>query len=487
MSLPSGYEVAIQIDGWSLNRIQICLHGVSYPAILSESFPLGQLTGSAQVHIGWPTLSMVPERIKPFFRLVIPLFAFVHLGPTDLRIRSKLVVDAGLSTIQEFDTVLEKYVYYAAVDFLNLADDAFTIEIVDDIPNRELIGKLILGMGKNMLQLQAQRIPVSPSLGATSGDVFGFKYMTAALYGDPNFSPPKDEPPLIETWKEANFLALFLSKSDVELGAPATFVPEIQKSHGLPPVAYAYYAVRPQKSFSYDYAVLVSGTVLQAILAGELNKWFPKLPAALPNDSSTIVQDIQLKLVVGGLSVTGTLEMTIPDPLPNIVIKFETWAGLAVWDNQWSVPFTVTTIDTDKWVPKALDDVIRLRVDGEVSKVLRASVQSGFANVAALSSRIPNIVGGQPNVPNIVLIHQHVDVSPESIVISGRLDITGGQNQQEIVANMRTKEFHRYDCEWARRILRKNVRKFTCLEDLFSNTGATYNGCGYCMRQYDTG
>ena len=61
---------------------------------------------------------------------------------------------------------------------------------------------------------------------------------------------------------------------------------------------------------------------------------------------------------------------------------------------------------------------------------------------------------------------------------------SGMHLQLPFIGNKRTKELHQPTCRWVRLMSLRNVRFFETVQDAL-NVG--YNGCAYCLPQYDTG
>jgi methylphosphotriester-DNA--protein-cysteine methyltransferase len=65
-----------------------------------------------------------------------------------------------------------------------------------------------------------------------------------------------------------------------------------------------------------------------------------------------------------------------------------------------------------------------------------------------------------------------------------RLGTSGIETYSAFIANRDSGEVHLRSCEWGRKIKRDNREYFCRLEDALA---AGYNGCYYCLREYDTG
>jgi len=61
---------------------------------------------------------------------------------------------------------------------------------------------------------------------------------------------------------------------------------------------------------------------------------------------------------------------------------------------------------------------------------------------------------------------------------------SGANTYAPYIANMNSGEVHVRDCDWAHRIAQRNRVYYCTLEDAIADG---YNGCYYCLREYDTG
>ncbi|PWR75860.1 hypothetical protein ACKUB1_18340 [Methanospirillum stamsii] len=77
-----------------------------------------------------------------------------------------------------------------------------------------------------------------------------------------------------------------------------------------------------------------------------------------------------------------------------------------------------------------------------------------------------------------------IQVTDEDAAVTASLITSGVETYAAFIANRDTGEVHRRVCEYGRKIKRINREYYCRLEDALA---AGYNGCYYCLREYDTG
>ncbi|MCE5194720.1 MAG: hypothetical protein LLF28_04575 [Nitrospiraceae bacterium] len=463
-ALTSDFELAAQISENVVSRI---LEGAylheSIPHKITRNFNQSGTGGNADIDLFMPymnfdVISSDPNPIE----IIFPIKARLNItNPAwgEFNVEGDLSVITSVEKIRSFDSSIGADVDVVVVNFTDLSDEDYTIHIVDDIEHKEIIELIIKEMIRQTLQNETQKIALSPGVthGTNSVQFFEMKIV--------NDRTPAD----------LDYMALLMNFSNTHT-TPGTINPFI----------------RPNK----DFALAISRELVQTKFNDAITAKFGSLPARMPSDSSIVLRSLNMSLENGHIHVSGSLTKEI-DCWPDADVDFSGDITLSVGsggqlvasshnvdvDLPWWADFLGAIIPIIGWIALA---VIYDVVEDMAGDLLAGEITGAFSDLSLFPSTIPQVGGMVEEAPSFSTRNDDVEIRQEGLIIHGSvfLDEDVSVTSYPLVGNKRTCELHYANCYWVTQMFDHNKKGFGRREDAIS---MGYNGCWYCMRDYDTG
>jgi hypothetical protein len=421
-------------------------------------------TGNADIDLLMPSLNfdVISSDANPI-EIVLPLTADVDMtsgllnGPFNLQ--GNLTIIASVEKLTQFDAMIGADVDVVVIDFRDLSDGDYSLEIVDDIEGKELLELIIKEMVRSTLQDETQRIAISP--GVTHG-TNRVQYFHMRVINDT--TPP-----------DTDYMDLLMNFST---------------THTTPGPLNPF--IRPDK----DFALAISKELVDKQIDDKIKEKFGSLPARLPSDHSLILRSLHMALKNGYIRVWGSMTKEI-DCWPDADVDFSGDVYLSVSpggmltansnnvdvDLPWWADFLGAIIPVIGWIALA---VIYDTVEDMIGDILAGQVSGAFSDLSLFPATIPQVGGMVESAPPFSTKNEAVEVREQGLIIHGRviMDEKLDKTAYPLIGNKRTRELHYADCQWVAKMFEHNKWPFGRIDDAL-NMG--YNGCWYCMKRFDTG
>lgn len=464
-ALTSNFDVAAQIAEKVINRIfeAAYLYG-NIPHKITRNFSQSGFSGNADIDLFMPSLSFDvassdPNPIKIIFPLTAK-FNIPALPDSPFNLEGDLSVITSVQKITQYDSVIGQDVDVVVVNFTGLSDEDYTIEITDDVENKEIFELIIRETVRSTLSNETQNIALSPGVTHGPGSV---QYFDMKIKND---TSPAD----------IDYMALLMNFSATHT-TPGTITRFLNAGR--------------------DFALAIcSDMVYQSINEKIVEKFGHALPARLPSDNSIVLRSLNLTLKNGYIRVSGSLTKEI-DCWWDADVDFSGDVHLSVSpggaltasssnidvDLPWWADFLGIIIPIIGWITLAIVYDI---VEDMAGDLLSSEVTSAFSGLSVFPSTIPQVGGMVEEAPPFSTRNESVEVRETGLIIQGSVFIGGDVpiENYPLVGNKRTKELHYANCYWVTQMFDHNKIGFGRAEDAFA---IGYNGCWYCMRDKDTG
>lgn len=464
-ALTSNFDVAAQIAENVIDRIfgAAYLYG-NIPHKITRNFSQSGVNGNADIDLFMPSLNFDVTSSDPNpIEIIFPLNAKLNvptLPDSPFNLEGNLSIIASLEKITQYDAVIEQDVDFVVVNFTDLSDDDYTIEITDDVENKELFELIIKEMVRSTLSDETQSIALSPGVMHGPGSI---QYFDMKIKNDTSAA-------------DVDYMALLMNFST---------------THTTPGTITRF--LNADKDFAL---AICSDMVYQSINEKIVEKFGHALPARLPSDNSIVLRSLNLSLHNGYISVSGSLTKEI-DCWWDADIDFSGDVSLSVSpggaliasssgvdvDMPWWADFIGAIIPIIGWIALA---VIYDIVEDMVGDILSSEVTGAFSGLSLFPATIPQVGEMVEEAPPFSTRNESVEIRETGLIIQGSVYIGNDVpiENYPLVGNKRTKELHYANCYWVTQMFDHNKKGFGREEDAFD---IGYNGCWYCMRDEDTG
>jgi hypothetical protein len=491
--LSAGFDIAAVISEAAINKVyQISYWAGLLPTHGSTTF--ADATGEHALELSFllPTLQFVDlANLQNAVKLRFPFLAQVPSKNAQGAGAVALFLTAQKETALDADN---EEVEFVVLDFstVPVSQLEFEPEPHPPLPNAmaHSFGVLAPGvvedvaapLAASILTSGLSKIPLTPNISS----VFGF--FTFRTYVDAGFSLPPDGTPYVLP----RVLGAYVKFDSGHRDAPAQPPLQLRRQIVPNPHHYGYIWAGADEMKIALPAELIHARIGEALAAQGLSP----LPAALPDDASVVINELDITLGDGCLVVTGNVTKVIEDG-PDADVDFTLKITLAIENGTLQTTVIDKDIDLPWWADalpfllpflgSAILQSIQLTVAEETGS-LGQFTGGLLSDVNVFSNQLPGIALAQA----ALTIHNEgdIEISPAGLVLPGQVEATLGETSIEqgfyVYGHLHSREFHRKGkgCPYLEKLKAKNTMLFLSPAAALSQG---YNGCRFCYPDYDAG
>lgn len=465
MSTTGGWDLVVQLPEGTMRQILVGLYVEDYiPHEFTRAFANFGMTGDADVRVDWPTLRLdASDAANPNqVELILPMWAHVRLDAPPAGFGTSFQVEGTLSAvttlIQESLQANGNRIDYVEIRLADLPVDRYDLKI--SVPGFDAYIPLIVAIFRDELKDRSISLPLTPTIPSEIGGLQPAGY-DLQIYNDPT---PKD------------------------IDCISILVPG---NGGASPSATL---VKPFVNRDDGFGVAISKKLFDSVVAEAIHGTFGDLPANLPNDGSVEIRELGLALADGHIRVWGRGKKRI-DCWPDAAFSFSGKVYLTInWKGDLEVSTKDIGVDVPWWIDmlhfilpgigSVIVDVAKSAARSAVRSAVSNQSGSLFQDFTLFGDSVPSTVATVSQAPRVRIRNQVISIRPDALILKGRLIVLLGEDEGQFVGNKRSREVHRQGaCAYSKLIAPSNRRFFYKVSDAL---WLGYNGCWYCLREYDT-
>lgn len=161
-----------------------------------------------------------------------------------------------------------------------------------------------------------------------------------------------------------------------------------------------------------------------------------------------------------------------------ITVIIDNAEGIVTLDSSRRLMVTLTALDIDIPLPWSVPEfILDYIVDWVVHRIV-----SEMPPIVLFPAVIELTLPG--TAVSITVSGESLEINETEALVTMNIGTSGANTYAPYIANINSGEVHVRDCDWAHRIAQRNRVYYCTLEDAIADG---YNGCYYCLREYDTG